>query len=562
MSRMKSRRLVVTVGLTLAVSALAVPTQAATKACVGAPSKPSLRAVWATSGGPTFTVAGALGKSAATSVRWTVSFLNPSTMKWSNYSAWKSVPVTTKAKSVLHADPSPSRSLVNMVAVAANACGSSGQQRVMVPLNTASALVAKPTLASAIPLRVKTISYDEIAGAATSGLPLSLTSASPTICAADAARRQLTLMAAGDCRFTISERNAVISLPNPDVDHTITVVGDIAPLSETTRDRVDERVGFQVHVVYVTPRGAQSHGYRAGGQLGLWVDLAQRWIAQRIGRSFAFDTSNGQLDVTSLTSGMTLDEMRARTGAETSGSDELLAALSAEFTAANGRPVPGKNLLFVLDGKLSDGYCGFADRPGSLAIVTAASPGCWTGDDAFIAQKFGLNWMSATIIHELLHNVGVPHMCADNSDIMLGDGCAQPDASEVLTLDSTGGHYLGGAGATLDIRTVKVWADGSGSRHIAVDGICYIGEQCALERTWWSAGDQTLALQRLVQGTWQTLSRFTSRKDATTSPNFPYTYDVTLTPSTAGSYTYRYRLEPTAGWSETLGDPFTVVVPY
>lgn len=542
--------------------AYAASTPAAAKACTSAPAKPTLRAVWSANGGPAFTVSTAAGKSPATSVRWTVSYFDPAALRWGGFSAWRKVPVSRVARTLLRADPSPSKSLVNLVAVAANACGSSAQQRLEVPLRSATQLAARPTLAAAIPLRVGVIPFDVMAGAATSGLPLSVLTSTPTTCVSDPITRRLVLKAAGECRVRISERNGAISLPNPDVELALTLVSDIAPLPVASVDRPDERAGFQIHVVYVTPRGATSHGYDANGQLGLWIALAQDWLQRRLGHTFAFDTFDGRVDVTSLTSRYSVDELAARANSETAGSQALLELLADEFAVANGTGVPGKNLLFVIDGSLSDSYCGFADRPGALALVTPGSRGCWTGDQDFIAQERGLNWMSATIIHELLHNVGVGHVCVDDSDIMIGDSCSQPDARAVITLDAKGTQYVGGTQAGVDIRTVKVWADGSGSRHIAVEGLCYIAEACALPRSWWTSGAQLLDVQELIAGEWRTIATFSARQDAGHSAAYPFTYDATVTPTSAGTHTYRFRLQPAPGWGEYLGEPITVVVPY
>lgn len=564
---MAPRRRTISLAVAAALILWTVPAEAlqrvpAAAACTGAPAKPAVRAQWSTAGGPSFTVARGVGKSAPTSIRWTVSYFNPSSLKWSAYSAWKTVVASKSPRVVVRPALSDARSLAILVAIAANACGSSGQQRLEVPLRTAAALVAKPTLAHTLPLRVGSISFDVIAGAATSGLPMSLTTDTSGVCAADAVTRRLTLKSAGECRLRISQKNASISLPNPDLDIVLHIIADVPSLPAVTTDRADDRTGFQIHVVYVTPRGAQAHNYATEGQLALWVELAQAWMRERLGRTFAFDTFGGRLDVTSINSSLSIADMSAQKSSETAGSHELLQALADEYATANGKPTPGKNLLFVVDGELSADYCGFADRPGSLALVTAASPGCWTGDQAFVAQSRGLNWMSATIIHELLHNVGVPHVCIDNSDIMVGDSCDQPDVLDVLTLDASGTQYVGASAAGVDIRTVKVWADGSGSRHIAVDGECYIGEPCAMPRSWWTSGAQVLELQDFVSGSWRTIATFSSRKDSTVTTGFPFTYDTIFTATTAGSHVFRLRLAPAAGWSEYLGEPFTVVVPY
>lgn len=564
---MMARRVLVLCSVVVVLAASASPTHAvqllpAAKACHAAPSKPALRAVWSTAGGPSLTLATSSTNSPAISVRWTVSYFDPISLSWSNFSAWKTVAAKRAVRTLLRPTLAASKSLVSVVALAVNGCGTSAQARLSVPLRTASQLIVKPTLAATIPLRIGSIPFHDIAGVATSGLPLSVLTSASAVCTSDPVTKRLILKGPGECRVRLSENNASIALPNPDLELVLNVVADVTPLPSASVDRPDERAGFQIHVVYVTPRGTTSHNYTSGGQLDLWVALAQDWLQRRIGHTFAFDTFDGRLDVTSMTSKYSIEELAARANADSTGSLQLLGLLAAEFATANGTSMPGKNLLFVLDGTLSPSSCGFAERPGSLALVTPGSRGCWTGDADFVAAERGLNWMSATIIHELLHNVGVAHVCVDNSDVMIGDSCAQPDARAVITLDAKGTQYVGGAQAGVDIRTVKVWADGSGSHHIAIDGLCYVGESCALPQSWWTSGTQLLDVQELVAGDWRTVATFAARADASHSASYPFTYDAIVTPSATGTHTYRYRLQPAPGWGEFVGVPITVVVPY
>ena len=127
-----------------------------------------------------------------------------------------------------------------------------------------------------------------------------------------------------------------------------------------------------------------------------------------------------------------------------------------------------EKLLFVVDADLSPKYCGFAQNPGSLALITPSSLGCWRksyGDyeiSSYVSRIYQINTMSMAIIHELLHNLGVRHTCVDRTDIMMGGCTDSRDTQSAFTIDVTNTRNVGGSLSGANILDFKGWTDGSG----------------------------------------------------------------------------------------------------
>lgn len=553
---MRTRLVGPSVALAMVVTAL-VASAPAQAACVK-PSAPILKAVWGTAGGPRITLAPGKGV-LPRSVSWTVA--HRSAASWSAWSKWTQRTVRTRTSAVVHIPKlDAARTRVAYNAFAQNACGRSKSASLEVPLATAEQLATtRPLIPHTLPQSLGGVAVVDLM-ANPFALPVAVTANTPGVCAMNASRDRLLLQGAGTCRFSVSQRTSMVTTPNPDVSVAFEVLPPAIPLAASTKDRPDDLSGFQIHVVYVNLSDAPGHDQHASGLIDTWVELSQRWLADAVGRRLLFDTAQGKLDVTFLQSRHTMADL-SPTADEGSGTHGL-ELLRTEYLAAQGRAsAEGKNLLFMVDAPISADYCGWADTPGDLALVTTTGDGCWNGAADFTGQGRGLNWVSVTIIHELLHNMGVGHTCGDDTDMMLGGSCRIERAKAPVTLDAGRAWYVGADEAGADILQVKVWSDGSGTRHLPQPGTCYVGEACSLPRTYWSGGTQVLELQRLVGGTWQAVASFTSKR-LPEGGAYPFTYDVTWTPAGTGSATLRYRLQPTAEWMEYLGEPFSVVVPY
>ena len=70
--------------------------------------------------------------------------------------------------------------------------------------------------------------------------------------------------------------------------------------------------------------------------------------------------------------------------------------------------------------------------------------------------------MSMSIIHELLHTLGVAHTCVDRTEIMMGGCTDSRDTQSAFTIDVTNTGYVGGSLSGAYILDFKVWTDGSG----------------------------------------------------------------------------------------------------
>lgn len=534
-----------------------VATAPAQAACVK-PSAPLLRAVWSATGGPRITLAPGKGV-LPRSVSWTVAYRSASS--WSAWSKWTQRTIRTRSAAVVHTPQlTAARTRVSYSAFAQNTCGRSKSVSLEVPLATAGQLATtRPLIPHTLPQSLGGVDVVDLMQNPFA-LPLAVTASTPGVCAMNASRDRLLLLGAGTCRFSVSQRTSTVTTPNPDASVAFEVLAPAAPLAASAKDRPDDLTGFQIHVVYVTLSDAPTHDQHSSGLIDTWVTLSQRWLQGTIGRQLRFDTAQGKLDVTALQSRHTMADL-SPTADEGSGTHGL-ELLRTEYLAAQGQAnTGGKNLLFMVDAPISADYCGWADTPGDLALVTTTGDGCWNGTADFAGQGRGLNWVSVTILHELLHNMGVGHTCGDDTDLMLGGTCRRERATAPVTMDAGRAWYVGADGAGADILQLKVWSDGSGVRHLPQPGTCYVGEACPLERTYWSGGAQLLELQRLVGGAWQTVATFTSRR-LSDGGAYPFTYDVVWIPPTTGSATLRYRLQPTAEWMEYLGEPFGVVVPY
>lgn len=528
------------------------------QAACAKPAAPALKAVWAASGGPRITLAPGAG-ALPRSVSWAVAYR--STNAWSAWSKWTSRAVRSRAATTVHSPKlDPARTRVAYSAFAQNACGRSKSASLEIPLASAAQLVlGEPAIAATLPLTLGAIDIAELM-VNPLGLPLAVSSKTPTVCAMSPARDRVLLVGAGTCQLVISQRTAKVTTPNPDAVVSFVVLPAAGGGTASAVDRPDDITGFQIHVVYVTLADSPGHDQVASGLIDTWVSLSQRWLQGTIGRQLRLDTHQGALDISELRSRHTMAQL-ALTADEASGVAGL-ELLRAEYLAAQaGAGMRGKNLLFMVDAPISADYCGWADTPGDLALVLTTGTGCWAGTDDFAGQRHGLNWVSITIIHELLHNMGVGHTCVDATDIMLGGTCTTARAEAPATIDATRALYVGAAAAGADILQLKVWSDGTGVRHLPQPGNCYVGELCTLPVTHWTGGTQVLELQQLVSGTWQRVATFNSRR-LPDGGAYPYTYDVTWTPSAAGIVTLRYRLQPTPEWLEYTGEPFSRSVPY
>mgnify|MGYP001601287745 FL=1 len=565
-----SLRLTHLVALTLLLSLFPILTNdlPAAFACKKPPASPISLTSWARTGGPAIKLTVAPTGELPTHFLWATSLYNKINKKWEPWSAWKKFTISKNRKNLIYQSKLTSKySQISFVSYAGNTCGRSGTIQLRVPLKSSSQLtLLPPQIASSLPLSLSSISLNYF-DPDYLGIPILVTSQTPSICTTDLTKNVLSLLAPGSCKIRLSENSKLVSTPNPDISFQFNILENPVVLPETTQDRTDDIQGFQIHVVYVTVRDAPSNDFYNSGDINNWVALAQEWLYEQIGKRLIFDTFQGSLDVSTLKSNYLTSDLSHGNGAtEIIDGEEVadsLPKLANEFNQANCGGKVGKNLFFIVDANLDPRYCGWGKMPGALALGYLGEGRCWQGSSSYLGVGLKINYMSDTIIHELLHNFGVAHVCIDQSDIMIGNSC--PDSlvrKGAVTIDTTHTRYVGGSLSGANILSLKVWSDGTGERHIPLPDVCYMGELCIFPTKYWSTNAQLLDLQESVGGNWITLATFTAYKDPNPPGAYPYTYDVKLMPTSIGVHTYRYRLQPTAAWNEYLDTPFVITVPY
>lgn len=538
-------------------------------ACKKPPTSPITLTSWARTGGPTIKLTAAPTGERPAYLLWETSLYNKVNKKWEPWSVWKKFTIAKNKMSLSYKSTLSSKySFIFLAATAGNTCGRSGIIRLKVPLKSSSQLtLLQPQLASTLPLSLSSISFDYF-DPDYLGIPILVTSQTPSVCIPNTTKNVLSLLGPGSCKIRLSENSKLVSTPNPDISFQFKILEKQIVLPETAQDRPDEIQGFQIHVVYVTLRDAPSGDFYNSGDVNNWVALAQEWLYEKIGKRLIFDTYQNSLDVSTLRSHyLTSDLIIGGDARETIDGNAVvdpLPKLANEFNQANGGGIVGKNLLFIVDAHLSPEYCGWGQIPGALALAYLGEGGCWRNSSSYLGVGLKINPMSETIIHEFIHNLGVEHVCINQTDIMNGNTCpgGLVRTGAAITIDPTHTRYVGGSLSGANILSLKVWSDSSGERHIPLPNVCYIGELCIFPTNHWSSNAQLLDLQESVGGNWTTSASFTGYRDLNPPGIYPFEYDVKLMPTSIGVHTYRYRLQPTAGWNEYLDTPFIITVPY
>ena len=560
---MRSQRLTIkTVVLALGFSLIPLTTTLQSAwACSAAPGVPILKTIWGTTGGPSFTVTPAKTGELPTNISYNYAIMKVDKDTWEPWTGWVSTPVTSiNSTATFTAPMALDNDLISFSAYAYNNCGSSGQYQVTRKLVTNEKIaMTNLSIAEDLPLSVGTIptylfspiSYE---------ISQTLTSQNPAICAFDESAKVLKLISAGECEITISQNNELLATPNPDLTQTINILPTPKILPVTEKDRPDEINGFQIHVVYVKVKGVTPHNYYQSGDLSNWLDLTNAWMKRKLGKEFVFDTFEGSYDVSTMNSKYAPDDLDIKyaTGKGAAGRAQALPKLRAEFIEQNGSDLVGKSLLFIVDAQLGKGYCGFASRPGDTALTTPGSDKCWYPEFGYLAQITKLNSASAAIAHEFIHNLGVGHPCASQSDLMIGEGCEMSKENFETTLDPQRKLYVGSSKAGADILDFKVWKDGSGSKYPVSGGLCYINNPCLVSNSSWTVSRADLQIQEKIAGKWKTLQTFKIKKIATNK----YAFNASIIPTSKGIHTYREYIPGTKKYTAYIGRQITKTVPY
>jgi hypothetical protein len=222
----------------------------------------------------------------------------------------------------------------------------------------------------------------------------------------------------------------------------ITLASPSRALERATQDRTDDHSGYQIHAVYVVPRGSSDLRRDTNGTISSWIESSQSLLKSQLGRKLTYDTFKGEHDVTFMQSKYSVSEL-CYTNCDT------LNKLYDELNQQNKTSFLNKTILFLLDNRLDSRYCGWAYQPGNLAV-------------AFF--EAGSNCSpSITISHELVHTYGIGHTCFSVEDLMLGGDCSLKRTTNTATIDSPRSNYVGSEKLSgIDLLQMPIWSDGSG----------------------------------------------------------------------------------------------------
>lgn len=214
-------------------------------------------------------------------------------------------------------------------------------------------------------------------------------------------------------------------------------------IDRSTADRPDDIQGHQIHAVYVVPKGGVDHQLDIDGRISGPMQATNSLMQSQLSRKFVFDTFKGELDITFLQSQYNLKELCFE-------NCNALEKLSEELRKQSNKPFGTKTIVFFIVDKLDDTSCGWANRPGNLALV----------HDLF---SRGCSSLENTIAHEVIHTYGIGHTCFSANDLMLGDCSLKRYIGDQVVVDASRSNYVGSESAFgIDLLQMPVWSDNSG----------------------------------------------------------------------------------------------------
>ena len=257
----------------------------------------------------------------------------------------------------------------------------------------------------------------------------------------------------------------------------------------------DDRTGHQVQLVYVETSSAKGSNYDTNGEIASWVTQLQFWLKKQTGKELIFDTYQGRLDIAYL-------KFNGNLTYEGTQQNQLVQM----YQKLNPNTYHGKTLAFIIDQTRSVGtdLCGWAGPNEGYAVIfpnlTFPDGAECTGDDTTTEINSGFSYPAQSLLHEIIHSYGIEgHVCVDTTDLMHGspeceDAGIIQDFEKPVTFDLPKRHYFGGNRAGVDLKTLKIWSDGSGQSRpsFSLGGVCWKNELCSFE-------EQTFPEQGIVQ---------------------------------------------------------------
>ncbi|MCX6430364.1 MAG: hypothetical protein NTX12_05290 [Actinobacteria bacterium] len=292
-------------------------------------------------------------------------------------------------------------------------------------------------LPGALLLRQGTFALD---GTSSSALPLTYISQTPEICSVS--DKNLNLLSAGKC---IVEASQTGNEQYPAATKVIRFVEISA--HRVTADVQDSITGFQVKPIYVVPSDGIDHSYDIDGTLDEVLKDGTTYLKQELGLTIPIDSTADGFDVMYFQSSKPSDYFLNNAGSY----KELMKESGLLDTPSLNR----KEYVFFVDTKtiVGPGFCGEAGMPGISAVVAVGIEECGK------KTTFFDNYASQTWVHEVFHNLGVPHV-PSSCDLMFSgqpaDGAPCP-ANQRLSIDIKRNMYVGANANGQDLLKLRVW---------------------------------------------------------------------------------------------------------
>lgn len=289
-------------------------------------------------------------------------------------------------------------------------------------------------------------------GKSSSGMPVSYRTSSTGICSL--LGNVLTLISSGKCAVSAIQSGSDIYPPATEVIRTV----EISTL-RVMADVADIYSGYQIKAIYVIPSDGEDHSYDTNGVLENVLNAGTQYLKEELGLTFQIDSTSAGYDVTYFRSSKPTDYFLNSTGAYTE--------LMKEIGFLDSPSLNRKDYVFFVDTKTIVGpnYCGEASFPGNSAVVAIGLEECGK------KTAFFNNYASQTWVHEVLHNLGLPHVSAP-CDLMFsgqsldGTSCS---ANQRPTIDINHTMYLGANVYGQDLLKLRVWNTYTGNQDLYAD---------------------------------------------------------------------------------------------
>ena len=231
------------------------------------------------------------------------------------------------------------------------------------------------------------------------------------------------------------------------------------PNTRSTIDQPDDFSGFQIHVVYVVPKDSPDENLDTNGAVTDFLNGAKTFLDKQVGKHLLIDTYQGKYDITFLKSQYTVAELSKKSVTTSDSSvGDAGPLLINEYAATQAPSSNPKSYFFYLNVSLGSSFCGYATMGKSNWGIGFSSSSCGVPPFSAATGQLGVNYLSSTFVHEMFHSFSVPHVCMDNTDLMLGSDCSGRErAPTAITIDQSRSNYFGGNKVSLDISKLPVW---------------------------------------------------------------------------------------------------------